>query len=591
MKILHAIFVLVNMCICFSANAQLHFDTIYQTDYLTEQFKKAASEKDSASLGKAAFLLSENLKYKNGPTSQILDLLTLSLDCFAAVADSAKYYSVRPGLTDYYIDSKLYGAAEKILMEGRDYYDRKKNWGMKIHMLSRLGKLYEAMGDMEKAWEFKEECHHLNQTVKDTLLEVIYLIDKTAVFHKQNKLDTALVLARQSLALSNAISRSKFAALGLYDIGILNQYKNNLDTAVYYLKKAEKRDRPIEYSNVRLNCFQHLSECFVLKKDYETAYVYLKKYAELNDSILNKRRTEALDKMTLSFATKEKQLAIDALEKEKLLNAESSRQKSFLLFGLSAALAILFALLWLLVRFYREKIRKDKIMTGQTENLNRQKIQSLQNEVQLTAVKAMLEGQENERTRIARDLHDSLGGLLSTIKLKWKNNSKSPDKETGDLLDQAANEVRAISQNLQPSSLQQLGLIPALTDLVNSNTPMGPLPNINFQHYNIPENINPGFALQIYRITQEAFMNTLKHAGASEILIQLNGEANGISILVEDDGNGFDVHQNHSGSGLDNMYKRAEFLQAELTIESTENGTTVFVLCPVVSPSSNFPNS
>ncbi len=581
MKIYKHIFILGAWCFGLPANSQLKFDTIYQTGFLREQFAKAAAEKDSISLGMAAFLLGGNLEWEGGETSETVDLLTLSLDCFAAVGDSGSYYLARPRLTDYYIDSKRYGEAEKILLEGRAYYDRKEDWAMKIHMVSRLGRLYQEMGDTVRAAQFKEECHRLNLVVKDTLLDIIYMLDRAGHYHEQGRLDTALALARRSLVLSNAIGRSKFIALGLYNIGILNQYKNNLDTAIFYLKKAEKTDRPIGFSQVRQGCFKHLSECYARKKDYQNAHKYLLRYAVLSDSILNKSRTEALDKMTLAFETKEKEAAIDFLEKEKLVSREQSRMKSLMLMGLSFVLLGLFVAVWFLVRFYKEKIRKDKIISAQAKNLNQQKIRSLQNEVQLTTAKAMLEGQEKERTRIASDLHDSLGGLLSTIKLQWKNSREPTNRQIGALLDKAANEVRSIAQNLRPSSLQHLGLVPAITDLINSNSRPGHLPKISFQHHRVPGNLDPDTALQLYRIVQEAFSNALKHAGASEILVQINGVPNGISLLVEDDGKGFDVRQNRNGSGLENMDMRARFLQAELTVESSTDGTTVFVLCPI----------
>jgi len=230
-------------------------------------------------------------------------------------------------------------------------------------------------------------------------------------------------------------------------------------------------------------------------------------------------------------------------------------------------------------RFYQEKIRNRQIISEQEKELSQNKIDVFEKEVRLSSIEAVLEGQESERVRVARDLHDSLGGLLSTIKLQLKNEESNKER-LSELLDKATDEVRSIAQNLQPSALQKLGLIAAVNDLLNIYVGKKKGIRINFQHYNVPENLPPNKALQLYRIIQESLNNAVKHSGATEILIQINGEEKGISILVEDDGEGFQKNNDSKGFGLKNMQQRAEFLEAELSIESTENGTTVFMVCP-----------
>ena len=564
-----------------SVQAQLSFDSIYQTEYLREQFAKAEAEKDSAALGMAAYKLGLNLEWEEGLTAKVIDLMTLSLTCLKSAKDTAGYYFVRPNLAEYYIDLNLFSEAEKILLESKAYYNTIGDLALEMHMTSRLAQLYKKIGDSVKHQQYTSETRLMNITVKDTLLDIIFLVEKTYDLKDQEKFDSALIVAHQSLALCNAINKSKFAALNMYNIGILNQFIGELDTAIFYLKKAEKRDRPVEYSEIRQSCFRHLSQCYKLKNDFKNAYQYVLKYAELSDSILNKNRTESLDKITLKYETKEKQAAIENLEKENTLSTQRNRQKSLMLLGLSILFGVLLVALWFLIRFYREKINNEKIIANQTKILNENKIRVLENDLQLTSIKSMLDGQETERSRIARDLHDSLGGLISSIKLQLENTTLKTWENTMEkvrkMLDEAASEIRSIAHNLQPSALDQLGLIPALTDLINYHRQPNQFPNINFQHYNVPKNLDASEALQLYRIVQEALTNAIKHTDAKEVLIQVNGESNGISILVEDDGHGFDSEKEYGGSGLKNIRKRAEFLQAEFTIDSGEKGTSIFL--------------
>ena len=126
-----------------------------------------------------------------------------------------------------------------------------------------------------------------------------------------------------------------------------------------------------------------------------------------------------------------------------------------------------------------------------------------------------------------------------------------------------------------------IGLIIALKDLINQYSPSPENLFINFQYYNIPQNIDKDTELQLYRIVQETLNNALKYADAEEILIQINGEVDGVSLLIEDDGKGFDITQKYEGNGLQNIHKRAIYLDAQLNIKSDKKGTSVFIFCPI----------
>ena len=201
-------------------------------------------------------------------------------------------------------------------------------------------------------------------------------------------------------------------------------------------------------------------------------------------------------------------------------------------------------------------------------------------------MQSMLEGQEIERERIAKDLHDSLGGLLSTIKLQFDSvktkvepvTELSEYKSANKMLDTAVAEVRSISQNLQPGALVKLGLIAALKDLFNRFDDEH-YPDIDFQYYNLPEKIDTMVSLSIYRIIQELLHNTIKHAKANEILIQLNKEDDELVIQYEDDGKGFDiVNLQRKGMGLENIKSRVNYLKGEISFDAKEGeGTSVLI--------------
>jgi signal transduction histidine kinase len=194
-------------------------------------------------------------------------------------------------------------------------------------------------------------------------------------------------------------------------------------------------------------------------------------------------------------------------------------------------------------------------------------------------MKSVIEGQEIERERIAKDLHDSLGGLLSTIKLQFDhvssiNHELHLMKEyttAHQLLDTAVDEVRTISRNLQPGALQNLGLVSAIKDLINRYEGEN-YPDIDFQYYEMPEKMDKMISLSIYRIIQELFYNSIKHANANEILIQINTEDDELVIQYEDDGVGFDQNNlKRKGMGLENIKSRVNYMHGSIAIESEKD--------------------
>ncbi|MBL0025581.1 MAG: ATP-binding protein [Saprospiraceae bacterium] len=145
------------------------------------------------------------------------------------------------------------------------------------------------------------------------------------------------------------------------------------------------------------------------------------------------------------------------------------------------------------------------------------------------------------------------------------------------LLDTAVEEVRTISRNLQPGSLHDLGLISAIRDLINRFEGEN-YPDIDFQHYEMPVKMDKMISLSVYRIIQELVTNSLKHAHATEVLIQLNMEDDELVIQYEDDGIGFDQSNlKRKGMGLENIKSRVNYMHGNLTMES-KNGEGMSVL-------------
>jgi PAS domain S-box-containing protein len=219
-----------------------------------------------------------------------------------------------------------------------------------------------------------------------------------------------------------------------------------------------------------------------------------------------------------------------------------------------------------------------------TEKTERER---LMKEFETRRMAALFEGQEKERIRIAKDLHDGLGQMLNAIKMSVNLNSTNDKRadELSKLIDDAIQESIRISENLLPSKLRDFDLATCLRSLCTQMRSSVNL-QISFESLGSPQEIDQKQKINFYRIAQEALNNAVKHARAKSIMVQLNEETDSIQLSVEDDGQGLaaanEVKSNSARNGLVNMRERAEIMGGTFIIESDENrGTLIIVEAPV----------
>lgn len=200
--------------------------------------------------------------------------------------------------------------------------------------------------------------------------------------------------------------------------------------------------------------------------------------------------------------------------------------------------------------------------------------------IERQVLSSVIKAEEKERGRIAKEMHDGLGPILSTIKLyvnELKYESLKGDERleyvnnSNDLLDEAVTSVRAISNNLMPTVIQKYGLIKALDSLCNKINNVGKI-KINFIHQNIPNSIDADLKLILFRISGELINNTLKHAKAKVINLYIKQTENKIILDFKDDGIGFDVDKimniENKGMGLKNIISRIKSIDGYYKFES-----------------------
>ena len=310
---------------------------------------------------------------------------------------------------------------------------------------------------------------------------------------------------------------------------------------------------------------------------YDKATMLFKKFITNRDSTVSIENRQIVSDLEAKYQLAEKDIA---LGKERLLVEQRENQRNLFVAGSG-----MFALLGF---FFWQRARKNKLLFQQNDFIKDQKIQQLEQEKKILSMNAMIEGQEAERTRIAKDLHDGLGGLLSTVKAHFSNIQSEIKQLEGlkvydkaqEMMDEACDEVRRISHNLMPGALRLEGLKSAVEQLGEEMTAAHPF-SVNVETVNFHARLEESKEVFVFRIIQEAMNNIIKHADAKEVLIQMSETADQYHFIIEDDGIGFDRLQIKSGLGLKSIQSRIDFINGNFDIDTREQvGTTITFSIP-----------
>jgi two-component system, NarL family, sensor kinase len=318
------------------------------------------------------------------------------------------------------------------------------------------------------------------------------------------------------------------------------------------------------------------------QKEFAPALEYLKKYQSLNDTLTGESRTKYIQQLEAKYNSTKKNSRITEQQLAISENQKTIQKKNILNAALVCGLILLLIIGLLLYRNFMHRSR----LLKEREKLKEKKIIELEQERKLVALESVMKGQEEERSRLARDLHDGVGGLLSGVKLSMSNmkgnvflseeNAQSFNNVILQL-DQSIAELRRVSHNMMPEALIKYGLIEALENYCENINLSGKI-MVRLQTYGMEQRMDQSTEIVIYRMIQELLNNVIKHADAKNVLIQLVRKDDRFNLTVEDDGKGFDAKEieNKTGAGLSNIKARAEYLNGSVDIVSKKGeGTSV----------------
>ncbi|MEP7256455.1 MAG: sensor histidine kinase [Ferruginibacter sp.] len=350
----------------------------------------------------------------------------------------------------------------------------------------------------------------------------------------------------------------------------LNQDK----TALQYILQAEHVANEVGARANLKEIYMTRAEIEQQAGNYKLASEYFAKTLTLSDSLFKAETSKKIAEIEAQYQNEKKQKEIIGLEKDKQIQSISLTQKSTLNYFL---LTLLTALIIVGFLGYRNFYHRHQLAKQQDE-LQQQRISELEKNKQLVAVDSMLKGQEEERSRLAKDLHDGLGGLLSGVKFSLSNmkdnlvitaDNMAVFERSLDMIDNSIKELRRVAHNMMPELLTKFGLDEALKEYCNTINATNLL-SLKYQSMGMDARLETSVEIITYRIIQELINNIMKHAAATEAMVQLIKEDDRFSIIVEDNGKGFDTSSpnNNKGAGLINIQSRVDYLKGRLDIHS-----------------------
>ncbi len=448
------------------------------------------------------------------------------------------------------------------------YYGKAEEIASKHKNAQNLGDIYLSLssvykneeGGKEKAIHYAKESLKIHRKSGGRSNEISALQTLCGAYFQYDDYINAMKYAEEALLLAKEIGNTNLIAHSYADISSISyymqQYEKSAETALVALK-TDSTDH-----HLKLTIFSNLPLIYAHLGNLDAMEEYMARYKSVIDNHSNETYQSSLSAMEVKYETEKKEIKIGALEKQRQL---------YIWLGIAGATVLLIALAFAFIR-YRLAVSKRKLAEKETQRLEQEK--------QLVAVQATLDGEAAERTRLAKDLHDGLGGMLSAVKMNLPQVKGDALLEAVDvarfqtalgMLDDSIQELRRVAHHMMPESLLRYGLKVSLADFCAA------IPTANFHYFGNEARLPGKMEIMVYRCIHELVNNALKHAGASHINLQLVQEPDRVSFTVQDDGKGFDQHTVSEGMGLQNIRQRIDTFQGKLDIFSSEEGTEVHV--------------
>lgn len=406
-----------------------------------------------------------------------------------------------------------------------------------------------------------------------------YYISESMYNIAQGKFDFALASVEKGIDLAKKLNLPFYEQRFLLQKFYAYYGQRNFKQAELLMINLLKNKEMTSMTSNRLQMYYGLEQTYVEMGKKDIAYNWLKLYSQLSDSVSEIGFKSQVNDLEIKYKAAENEKKIVRLNAERdnaYLKSKNNQLINLILGGVIFCLLIVSIFIWL---YY---VNAKKLII-EKEKAHVQSILVIKNQKEIDVMQAMASTEDLERKRIARDLHDGIGSMLSSLKMKishLKPNANNLNNievdEINNLLNNSIIELNQVAYNMVPETLLKLGLKHALSDLCYLM--QSEKIHILFQDNEIAENIAESNQITIYRIIQELVNNALKHSNCTEIIVDCSQNQNIFFITVEDNGIGFNEKNisSFAGSGLKNLQNRIKLLHGKFEVKSALDNGTVF---------------
>lgn len=431
----------------------------------------------------------------------------------------------------------------------------------------------DTSSELKKAYSLIQNSN--NNILKGNILQMIGVFES---YFNSNQKKALSYWKKSAENFENVPGISKKINLfGIYNnmAVVYSRLDMPIEAFKYYAKTKNNKpeNKPLQIAFV----YQGLAELHRKVENIDSSFYYLEKEKRSLKTYYDNNSNKELRNLLIKYQT---------AEKEKQILEEQQKVRTNRNWLIAASLALLFGSG--IAILLQKNTTKKRQLAEQEALLKQERVDNLLKEQELVSIDAMIEGQEKERHRVANELHDDLGSLMATIKLHFDNSKiskKDPAlKNAQKLLDEAYQKVRGMAHSKNSGVMSDQGLLPAIKKMAQVITETNAL-EVVVEDFGMGDRLENSLELNLFRMVQELVANTIKHAEASKVSIQLTQHEDNLNIIVEDNGKGFErsaIETGKTGMGLTTIEKRVEHLEGNFTVDSIlGKGTSILIDIPV----------
>jgi len=493
-----------------------------------------------------------------------------AIHTFEKISDAAGILKAKTVMSQVYQLKNDLPRAQQILQENLLLFPKIDDAKIKINTLHTLANVYGMQGKYKEALALDSQGIKLCDIENTAFYKSSFYDNMANCYMYSNRFTEAEKYFRLCLQLDSSFDNKKQQADTYLNLGTLMLMQKKYPEARSYLTTAVSLSNTTGYKQGAYGAYLTLSDVYKAQNETEKAFDAISKATALKDSLINEKTENKIVELETLYQTEKK-------EQQLQLQKAEITKKNYLLWGLALSIGLLvlagFA-------FYRKRVIQQELRL-QSEVIKQQDI----------ATRAIINAEENERKRIAADLHDGVGQMMSAAKMnlsafehemtfKDETQKLNFEKLLG-LVDESCKEIRNVSHQMMPNALLKSSLASAVKEFLDKID--NRIIKINLHAEGLQERLDSNTETVLYRVIQECVNNVIKHSGANKLDISLIKDVDGISATVEDNGRGFDTadKKKFEGIGLKNISSRVTFLKGTVDFDSAPGrGTLVAIHVP-----------